>query len=198
MEKLAADKASLYIHEDFCLAKAVKSLRIKFNNKACRDRAIHIGFSISNAVNEAPRKDLLHSVNNFFNSFLLLGIVHDPSSGTCFHSGIHLYHLFVELESAENEETCRDWLKCNVPILFCCDDIVKPPLEYIIDHRTRRVCTYLRAYDNGTIDRKFNTSLRNKRIFFVLDYSASMEVDLGGRNALEVATDCMLSIFADI
>ena len=45
------------------------------------------------------------------------------------------------------------------------------------------------------IDRKFNPTPCNKRIMFVLDKSESMEVDLGGRTLLEVATDCMLTIF---
>lgn len=195
MDKLASDKASLYIHEDFSLSKAVKSLTSKFSNKKSQNRSIHISFSISNVADEASQKVLLYAVNNFFNSFLLLGIVHDPSSGTCFHSGMHAYHLFVELDNAQNEETCRSWLRCHVPILTCCGNTLQPPLEYIIDDPTHRVCTYLRAYDDGTIDRKFNPRPRNKRIFFVLDYSGSMEIDLGGRNALEIATDCMVSIF---
>lgn len=201
MEKLAANKASIYIHEDFCLSKAVLSLRNKFKQGTSRNRAIHFGFAL--AADGNPKKDLMLSVNNFFNSFLLLQSIYDPSSGT-FHSGMHSYHVFVELDCAENEQTCRAWLKRYVPILSCCDGVIQPPLEYIIDERTRRVCTYLRAYDDidsstqrRAIDRKFNPTPCNKRIIFVLDKSGSMEMewDLGIRAALEVASDCMLTIF---
>ena len=191
------DVASLYIHEDFSLASAVTTLRAKFNNVKSRNRALHIGFSMTTNQegNEitTSRNDLLISINNFFYSFLVLQSVYDSSSGSCFHSGTHLYDLFVELDCGEDG---LRWLGSNVPILTCCDNIIQPPSDFIIDEQTRRVCTYLRALDDGTIDRKFNPASVNKRIFFVLDKSGSMEIELGGgRNALEVAADSMLAIY---
>ena len=203
MKNLAASKhaevASMYIHEDFSLSKAVASLRAKFKSGPSQNRVIHFGFSLDSTEN--PPKDLMLSVNNFFNSFLLLQTIYDPSpgSGNCFHSGMHSYVLYIECTG--NESICRTWLRPYVPILTCCNVIIQPPSDYIVDNQTRRVCTYLRAYDecydDGTkkIDWKFNPTPCNKRIMFVLDICESMEVDLGGRTSLEVATDCMLTIF---
>lgn len=194
MAKLNADKASIYIHEDFSMSAAVNSLQTKFAMGKSQHRAIHFGFSLP--ADECPQKDLLLSINAFFNSFLLFGIVFDAESGNCFHSGLHQYRIFVEVGCAKDRGSCQDWFGRYIPVLSgSCDVVIQPPLSYTIDEPTRRVCTYLRAYDNGTIDRKFNPTPTNKKVFFVLDYSESMEIDLGGRNALEVATDCMLSIF---
>ena len=199
MKQLAStgyDVASIYIHEDFCLNSAVTSLRAKFNNAKSRNRSLHIGFSMAtNQGNNstAARNNLMLSINNFLYSFLVLQSIYDPSTGSFFHSGIHSYDLFVELDCGEDE---LGWLGSNVPILTCCDSIIQPPPDYIIDVQTRRVCTYLRAFDDGTIDRKFNPTPYNKRIFFVLDKSGSMEIELdGGRNALQVAADSMLRIY---
>ena len=199
MKQLAStgyDVASIYIHEDFCLNSAVTSLRAKFKNAKSRNRSLHIGFSMATIQgNEitTSRNDLMVSINNFFYSFLVLQSIYDPSTGTFFHSGTHSYDLFVELDCGEDE---IGWLGSNVPILTCCDSIIQPPSDFIIDEQTRRVCTYLRALDDGTIDRKFNPASANKRIYFVLDKSESMEIELGGRrNALQVAADSMLRIY---
>ena len=199
MKQLAStgyDVASIYIHEDFCLNSAVTSLRAKFKNAKSRNRSLHIGFSMATIQgNEitTSRNDLMVSINNFFYSFLVLQSVYDPSTGSFFHSGTHSYDLFVELDCGEDE---IGWLGSNVPILTCCDSIIQPPSDFIIDEQTRRVCTYLRALDDGTIDRKFNPASANKRIYFVLDKSESMEIELGGRrNALQVAADSMLRIY---
>ena len=193
MKNREADSASIYIHEDFSMSTATSSLQTKFQHKISQQRAIHFGISLD--TDETPEKDLLLSINNFFNSFLLLGTLYDSSSGNCFNSGVHVYRIFVEVTLSGCEESCQSWLSRYIPILSCSCDFVQPPSEYLIDDQTRRVCTYLRAYDDGTIDRKFNPVPINKTIYFVLDCSGSMEIDLGGRNALEVATDSMLLIF---
>ena len=193
MKNRDGNSASIYIHEDFSMSTATSSLRTKFQHGSCQQRAIHFGISL--ATDETPQKDLLLSMNNFFNSFLLLGTLYDSSSGNCFHSGVHSYRIFVEVTLPGCEASCQSWFSRYIPILSCSCDFVRPPLEYLIDDQTRRVCTYLRAYDDGTINRKFNPAPINKSIFFVLDYSESMEIDLGGRSALEIATDSMLTIF---
>lgn len=194
MAKLDADKVSLYIHEDFSLSTAVNSLQSKFEIGKSKNRAIHFGITLP--ADECPKKDLLLSLNAFFNSFLLFGIVFDAESGSCFHCGLHRYRIFVEVGCVKDQESCQVWVGKFIPVLSgSCDVVIQPPPNYKIDDPARRVCTYLRAYSNGTIDRKFNPTPTSKKVFFVLDYSESMEIDLGGRNALEVATDCMLSIF---
>lgn len=188
-ETSGAEVASVYIHEDFCLSSAVASLRSKFKRGSSQDRAIHIVIPMAADGNQ------LLCANSFFNSFLILQHIQDPSSGSCFYSGNHQYHVFVELDCAGNESDCLAWLKSCIPILTCCSAVMQPPPDYIVDDRTRRVCTYLRAYDNGTIDRKFDPTPCNKQVFFVLDKSGSMQADLGGRTALEVAADSMVDIF---
>ncbi|KAL7555253.1 hypothetical protein ACHAWF_018911 [Thalassiosira exigua] len=193
LETRGVDTASMYIHEDFSLSKAVASLNAKFRGGTSHHRAIHLSFSMG--ASGTPPKHLLLSINNFFNSFLILRSIYDPSFGSCFHSGMHSYGIFVELDCAESESAAQGWLRSFVPVLTCCNGVVQPPPVYTIDDQTRRVCIYLRAYDNGTIDRKFDPTPRHKRMMFVLDKSESMEIDLGGRNSLEVAADCMMSIF---
>lgn len=189
--KLQADKATIYIHEDFSLSKATQSLRSQFQHSKCSHRAVQISLT----TDENSMRDMLLQINNFFNSFLLLKTIYDSSTGSCLYNGNHTYQLFVEVGCVEDQDSCLAWLWRCIPIISCCCEIIEPPLEYIIDDQTRRVCTYLRAFDDGTIDRKFNSVSFNKRIYFVLDYSGSMAIDLGGRTALEVATDCMLGIF---
>ena len=49
---------------------------------------------------------------------------------------------------------------------------VRSPSEFEIDSKANRVCTYLRAFSDGTINRKF--APLSKRIVFVLDESGSM------------------------
>ena len=190
--------AALYIHEDFSISKAVRYLTTQFEDCPSQNRAIHFGISC-NALTptenvSSSSTSLLLSINNFFNSILILNSVYDPSSGTTFHTGS--VDIFVELESsAKTGDSGQKWLEQFIPILSFCGDVQQPPSDFIIDDQSRRVAIYLRAYDDGSIDKQFNSTQRNKRIMFVLDKSESMEIDLGGRTALEVATDSMLGIF---
>ena len=82
-----------------------------------------------------------------------------------------------------------------MPILACCATFEGPNEEYDIDEKARRVCTYLRAYDNGTIDRKFNSIPTKKQLLFVIDKSGSMGQQMGnGKSALDVAIDNAIRI----
>ena len=191
-----AQVASLYIHEDFTLTKVVEQLRNKFGEGGSEDKSIHFGLS----CDDKPSDEFLLSVNHFFNSFLLSGNVYDPTSGDSFYGSSHKWNVFVEMNFyARDDDSAQVWLREYVPILSHCSlRIVQPPSDVLIDEKARRVATYLRAYDNGTIDRKFNPTLAKKTVFFVLDMSGSMyypKEELGGRTRFEVALESFLSVF---
>jgi hypothetical protein len=185
--------ASIYIHEDFTLTKAVEQLRNKFGEGGSEDKSIHFGLS----CDAEPSDEVLLSVNHFFNSFLLFGHVYDPTSGDSFYGSSHKWNVFVEMNVyTGDEDAAQVWLREHVPILsYCSLHILQPPSDFIIDEKARRVATYLRAYDNGTIDRKFNSTPTNKTILFVLDKSGSMCATVGGRSRFQVASESMLSVF---
>ena len=189
-----AQVASLYIHEDFSLTKVVDELRKKFGEGGSEAKSIHFGLS----CDVEPSDDFMLSVNHFFNSFLLFGNVYDPASGNSFCGSSHKWNVFVEMNAhVADEETAQSWLRERVPILSHCSlRILQPPSDFSIDEKARRVATYLRAYDNGTIDRKFNSTPASKTILFVLDKSGSMGVtDIGGRSRFQVALESMLKVF---
>ena len=185
--------ASIYIHEDFTLTKAVEQLRNKFGEGGSEETSSHFGLS----CDAEPSDEVLLSVNHFFNSFLLFGHVYDPTSGDSFYGSSHKWNVFVEMNVyTGDEDAAQVWLREHVPILsYCSLHILQPPSDFIIDEKARRVATYLRAYDNGTIDRKFNSTPTNKTILFVLDKSGSMCATVGGRSRFQVASESMLSVF---
>lgn len=190
-----AQIASIYIHEDFTLTKAVKQLRDKFGEGGPEDKSVHFGFSWS--CDAKPSDEFLLSVNHFFNSFLLFGNVYDPMSGNSFYGSSRKWNVFVEMNvCVGGEDAAQVWLREHVPVLsYCSLHILQPPSAFLIDEKARRVATYLRAYDNGSIDRKFNSTPANKTILFVLDTSRSMGSLIGGRTTFQVASESMLSVF---
>jgi hypothetical protein len=100
--------------------------------------------------------------------------------------------MLVELPSEEGT-SALEWLWRHIPVLAICGTVHEPPKDFAIDEEARRVCTYLRAYDNGTINRKLNSA---KQIVFVLDVSQSMESIVGGgKSALTVAVENAITIF---
>jgi hypothetical protein len=132
-------------------------------------------------------------VNHFFFSILILGCVHDTSSSLSFHLGEGSWKIFIELPS-EDGVSSMEWLWRHIPVLAICGTVQEPPNVFAVDEATRRVCTYLRAYDNGTINRKFKTS--QKQITFVLDVSGSMSAEVGGGlSALAAAIENAVRIF---
>ncbi len=185
-----AQTDSIYIHEDFTLTKAVEQLRCKFGEGGVENKSIH--FSLS--CDGEPSDEFLLSVNHFFNSFLLFGNVYDPTSGDSFYGSSYKWNVFVEMNIyAGDEDTAQTWLREHVPILSHCGlRTVQPPSGFFIDEKARRVATYLRAYDNGTIDRKFNSTPANKTIMFVLDKSSSMGWE---SRTFEVALESMMKVF---
>jgi hypothetical protein len=189
-----AQIASIYIHEDFTLTKAVEQLREKFGEGGS-DKSIHFGFSWS--CDSKPSDEFLMSVNHLFNSFLLFGNLYDPTSGNSFYGASYKWSVFVEMNAcAEDEDAAQVWLRDHVPILsYCSLHVLQPPSDFLIDNKARRVATYLRAYDDGSIDRKFNSTPSNKSILFVLDKSGSMTSLIDGRTRFQVASESMLSVF---
>lgn len=189
-----AQTGSIYIHEDFTLAKAVEQLRNKFGEGGSK-KSIHLAFSWS--CDCKPNDEFLLAVNHFFNSFLLFGNVYDPTCGNSFYGSSHEWDVFVEMNiCAGGEEAVHSWLREHVPILsYCSSRTQQPPCDFDIDEKARRVALYLRAYDDGSIDRKFNSTPANKSIVFVLDKSGSMQIDVGGRSRFQVASESMLSLF---
>ena len=179
--------ASVNIHEGTSLASLVKSLSSKFLH--CDQKAA-VHFSLTCTQYEPKWMEM---VNNFFFSLLVLRTVHDPGSVSSFHLGPNHWRFFIEIQSVPSNQSPTEWLRSSMPLLFYCGSISFPPREYFIDPKTRRICTYLRAFDNGTIDRKFCSY---KRVLFLLDESGSMEIEIDGtKNALDIATDNALSIF---
>lgn len=71
-------------------------------------------------------------------------------------------------------EMAEDWLTGNIPIIASLGTCRGPSRWFILDREARRVCTYLRAFATGTINRKFESGAK-KRIVLVLDCYGSME-----------------------
>ena len=167
--------ATIYLNEDFSLRSCIESLLRKFSVESSK-RVVHF------AISFAPRPEddvffleLMSRLHSFFISFFMVGNVHDPESGLSFDVRDCNWHVFVELQQARHTGV-RSWLLKHLPVIHSVCEYVEPFQLFDIDDESRRVCTYLRALDNGTINRKFVP--RRKSIIFVLDESGSMS---GGR-----------------
>ena len=117
-------------------------------------------------------------LNYVFYSLLMTRSVYDSSSKQSFHLGKRRWDFFVELQAFlsptnDLQRETRKKLSQFIPILAHCSSIRESLPLFEIDEETRRVCTYLRAYDNGTIDRKFQKH-EPKQVIFVVDESGSM------------------------
>ena len=160
------------------------------------EKAIHLSFMWLPSSNSNAAQRWIKSMNTFLFSLLVQLIVRDHAASKSINIGKAGLHLFVELPSDESRpgrpatEWALDWVRQHLPILALCGEFISPVHDFFIDDETRRVGTYLRAYENGTIDRKFRQQNANKRIIFVFDRSGSM-----GNGKLSTATDCALRIF---
>ena len=185
---------SVCIHEGTTLDSLVRSLKVHQTHEACRN-AIHFSFMLPL---EKCDTNLIKSLNHFFNNFLLTRSVHSPVSGETFVMGWSKWNIFIEIQGINTHNKPEDFtmqvLNRYIPILSFCATIQKPPREYDVDEKTLRVCTYLRAFSDGTIDRKFEANA-NKQLLFVIDDSGSMEIMLDHRTAFRVAVDNALNIF---
>jgi hypothetical protein len=61
-----------------------------------------------------------------------------------------------------------EWLWRDIPVLFCTGELTESSNLYLVDEKANRVCAYLRAFENGTINRKFE-SYRSRRLLVVND-----------------------------
>ena len=189
-DELKAVTARITIHEQSSLSSLARNVSERVLRRE-GVKAVH--FSISCLPPRGEGRDAwLETIEYFFFSLLVLRECSDTSSGICnvLHEG--QMRVFVELPSESGNALV--WLKVNIPILQICGKFVEPPDEFELDDESYRVCMYLRAYRDKTIDRKFSVS-RPKTIVLVLDNSSSMQEYLGGRTAFVVAVDNALMIF---
>ena len=195
MERPNALAGVIMIHEGSTCSSLVEALRRTFL-AGIGDRAVH--FSLTTLPTETSKSlILLQMLNHFLFSLLVLKQVHCGSSRRTFHIGAGKWRVYVEFPSVELAKPgfYEDWIEKNMPILNLCSTFTQPTALLRIGNQGKRVCTYLRAYEDGTIDRKFEPSMK-KQILFVLDKSGSMAAILdNGQTALSVATDNALRIF---
>jgi Mg-chelatase subunit ChlD len=190
LQNAGSEVATITIHEYSTISSLVGDLLNKFSPKE-EHTAVHFNFCHLPDRSEATCS-WLESVNRFFFSLLLLRSVCDPMSGRSFHLGERSWKIYVELPAGTMP--ADDALRMNMPVLEFCGSMHAPPIEFEVDQETRRVCTYLRALRDGTINRKFVAS-RGRQIIFVLDSSGSMQLEMGDSTALSVATDNALRLF---
>jgi len=151
------------IHEQTTLTRIIDTLNRHQPSSNCL-LAVHFSFMIDVS---SGRESFINALNYFFNSLLLTKSVEDPVSGSSFRIGWARISMFVELQGDLSS------LRNHIPILYSSATFLEPPQVYEIDHKARRVGLYLRAYQDGTIDRKFEKATV-KCIIFMIDMSGSM------------------------
>ena len=164
LEQNNMDIITICIHEGSDLHSLVMSLRTCPSHKLCK---VGVYFSFMIPL-EGASKDKLAMLNHFFNHLLLTRSVCDPTSGETFVMGWSKWNIFVELQESE------DTLEFFIPILKHCSRSQSPPKEFQVDDKAKRVCMYLRAFKDGTINRKFEP-VRKKQLLLVIDESGSMQ-----------------------
>lgn len=190
-----AESFKITIHERSTIATLTKDLVSKFS-QASAAGSVHFNLTCLPTIDDDASMHWVECLNHFFFSLLVLRYVRDSDSAVSFHLP-SCWNVFVEVPNSEFRSTSAsvtEWLQRNVPILLLCGTLVTPPNRLEIDEETRRVAIYLRAFDDGTIDRKFEPR-QQRRIILVLDRSGSMQALLGNGTALSVATDNALRIY---
>jgi len=167
----ATEVDTIVIHEQSSALSLIEDMQIKFSS-GDGGRAVHFSFSCMPERN-AGTIPWLESINRFFSSLLLLGSAHELISGSSFHLVGRRWKFFVELP-ARPGVSGEEWLRHNIPTISFCGSLRAPLNEFIVDVETRRVCTYLRALSDGTINRKFEAAAHGRQIIFILDWSGSM------------------------
>ena len=192
------DVAAVNIHEGSSLASLITLMSSKLSNGSNK-KIVHFNVTVNVADQKSCWREML---NHFFTSLFILGSVHDPNNTQTLFKlrGRGNWHIFIEFPPLYSDIACgstQEWLRHHIPILSYICSTREPPKKFMICNKTRRVCTYLRAYEDGSINRKFDPKSGKKSIVFLLDKSGSMEMEpIGGtESALEVATENMLKIF---
>ena len=186
---------TINIHEGTTLDSLVRSLRGHQSHEATQN-AVHFSFSLP--MDKCDSK-LIKSLNHFFNHLLLSRSVRSPTSGETFIMGWSRWYIYIEIPSIGVETNLElkatELLRRNLPILSLCATVQVPPKQFDIEDKARRVSTYLRAFSDGTIDRKFDRNA-NKQLIFVIDDSGSMGLTLDdGRSPFEIAIANALNMF---
>lgn len=163
--------ASIVVHEMSSISSLVTDLKRKLQGtrKRC---ALHISVAWTPSLSKNSEV-WLQQLNSFMFSLLVLHSVYDPLLSTSFSFTAEEWHVFIEMPESIASQSSLDWLSENVPIVSACATCREPSRRYKIDKTARRVGVYLRAYETGTINRKFDGGAK-KRIILVLDCSGSM------------------------
>lgn len=198
LDKIKHDDANaqvtrIVIHEGSTVKSIVENMCSKFQDEG-KLKAVY--FALMTPL-DSDNERLREVLNYVFESLLLTRAICDPENQKTFYAGTGKWRIFLETVSHQNEVTAslKDDMIAKIPILAFCADFLEPRKDYVIDEKARRVCTYLRAFENGTIDRKFNSLALKKQLMFVIDKSGSMQTQMGnGKTALDVAIDNAIGI----
>jgi hypothetical protein len=139
------------LHEGSCISSLVTDLHDNFSWNAERC-AVH--FSFYYMPDRGDDSCWIETINYFFLLLLVQRSIHDPISRCTFHLGKRRWQIFVELPSSSIVPG-GEWLQRFVPILSACGNFCAPNKSFLADKEMHRVCMYLRAFENGTINRKF-------------------------------------------
>lgn len=165
--------AAITVHEKTSMATLIEALKSKFSGFV-GERALHISFAVLPA-NTRQNMEWLHEMNHFFFSLIVLRSVYDPKSASSFSLFGGKWSFFIELPTNVGVEMeSEHWLTKNIPTVASCCEFQGPSGVFVVDKEARRVCTYLRAFATGTINRKFDGGAK-KRIVLVIDCSGSMD-----------------------
>jgi hypothetical protein len=192
------ESAKVTVHERSTIKSLTQDLATKFS-QGTGTKAVHLNLAYLPTMTGGDESvHWIASLNRFFFSLMALRFVRDSESALSFHLGEANWRIYVELPNLGSDNNTIDsvsaWLRTHVPVLHLSCTLETPPTRLVIDSETRRVCTYLRAYEDGTIDRKFEPHT-HRGIVLVFDRSGSMGWDFGNATALSIATDNALRIF---
>jgi hypothetical protein len=172
LKSQGAHVVAIVVHEMSSLRSLVEALKCEIGNSDCW-LALYISFTFLPSRTARTTK-WLDDVNHFLFSLFALRMVYDPTSATSLTLPRGKCNVFVEMPAAPCGGLANEWLKSRAPIVDVFATYLSPVEQFAIDEKARRVCTYLRAFSDGTINRKFEGGAR-KRIVLVLDCSGSMD-----------------------
>jgi hypothetical protein len=188
--------ASITIHERSTVEQLVAKLRSRFKGKQ-GTRVLHISFTFLPQNKDVARYGRwITDMNHFLFSLLVLKKLSGEDFTSTFSLAAAKWCIYIELPSSDGYQySPEQWLWTHFPVIAACGKFMNPRPEFAIDTVARRVCTYLRAFEDGTINRKFEEG-GNKRMVLVLDCSCSMR-GVRFRTAVSNAVDIFDSHVVD-